>query len=47
MLSTPVISDDQIKDFLHDGYLVLRQAFDADEMKLIETWAREMAAWPE
>ncbi len=47
MLSTPVISDDQIKNFLHDGYLILRQAFDADEMKLIETWAREMAAWPE
>jgi ectoine hydroxylase-related dioxygenase (phytanoyl-CoA dioxygenase family) len=47
MLSTPVISDDQIKDFEHDGYLVLKQAFDADEMKLIETWAREMAAWPE
>jgi len=47
MLSTPVISDDQIKDFLHHGYLVLRQAFDADEMNLIETWAREMAAWPE
>ena len=47
MLSTPVISDDQIKDFEHDGYLVLKQAFDADEMNLIETWAREMAAWPE
>ena len=47
MLSTPVISDDQIKDFEHDGYLILRQAFDADEMKRIETWAREMAAWPE
>ncbi len=47
MLSTPVISDDQIKDFEHDGYLILRQAFDGGEMKLIETWTREMAARPE
>ncbi len=47
MLSTPVISDDQIKDFEQNGYLVLRQAFDADEMKLIETWAGEMVARPE
>ncbi len=47
MLSTPVISDDQIKDFERNGYLILGQAFDADEMKLIETWAGEMAACPE
>ena len=47
MLSTPVISDDQIKDFEQNGYLILRQAFDADEMRLIEIWIREMTALPE
>ena len=47
MLSTPVISDDQIKDFEQNGYLILRQAFDADEMRLIEIWTQEMTALPE
>lgn len=47
MLSTPVISNDQIKDFEQNGYLILRQAFDADEMRLIEIWTQEMTALPE
>jgi len=47
MLNTPVLNDEQIEAFENDGYLVLRQAFDADEMKLIDTWAREMASMPE
>jgi len=47
MLSTPVLSDEQIDTFKNDGYLVLRQAFDAEEMTRIETWARELVALPE
>ena len=47
MLSTPIITDEQIETFERDGYLVLRQGFNADEMALIDTWTRELLALPE
>lgn len=47
MLNTPVLSDEQIETFERHGYLVLSQAFDPEEVKLIDTWTRELAALPE
>ena len=47
MLSTPTLSDGQIEAFDRDGYLIVRQAFDAGEMNLIDTWTRELLALPE
>jgi 2-aminoethylphosphonate dioxygenase len=47
MLRTPVLTDSQLNDFKRDGYLVLRQAFDAPAMALIEQWTREIAEAPE
>ncbi|MDA0306426.1 MAG: phytanoyl-CoA dioxygenase family protein [Proteobacteria bacterium] len=47
MLHTPVISDEQIDFFKNDGFLVLRQGFDADEMKQIDTWTKELVGLPE
>ena len=47
MLNTPVITDEQMRAFERDGYLVMRGAFDEDEMALIDTWTRELLAKPE
>ena len=47
MLGTPVITDAQAADFERDGYLVVRCAFDASEMRDIESWARELSERPE
>lgn len=47
MLSTPTITDEQKEAFERDGYLVLRQAFDADEMALIDAWTDEVLTLPE
>jgi len=47
MLHTPVISDEQIDAFKNDGFLVVRQGFDADEMKQIDTWTKELVGLPE
>jgi len=47
MLHTPVISDEQIDAFKNDGFLVVRQGFDADEMKQIDTWTKELVDLPE
>jgi len=47
MLTTPIITDDQIEAFGRDGYLVLRQGFGATDMALIDTWTHELLAMPE
>lgn len=47
MLNTPILSDEQIETFERDGYLIVSQAFNPEEMNLIDTWTREMAARPE
>jgi len=47
MLNTPVLSAENIEAFERDGFLVLRQAFDADEMARIDDWTRELSARPE
>ncbi len=47
MVSTPVLTEQQIGDFHRDGYVVVRGGFDAAEMKPIEGWTRELAERPE
>ncbi|MDD9878095.1 MAG: phytanoyl-CoA dioxygenase family protein [Magnetovibrio sp.] len=47
MLTTPVLTDDQLQAFKDDGFLIARGAFDADEMALISAWSDEMLARPE
>ena len=47
MLNTPIITDEQMRAFERDGYLVMRGAFNEDEMALIDTWTRELLARPE
>lgn len=47
MLHTPTLSDEQRSDFERDGFVVVRAAFDGDEMRRIEGWTRELAALPE
>lgn len=47
MLSTPILTDKQIEAFEHDGYLIVRQGFDAGEMDLIDAWTKDLLAKPE
>lgn len=47
MLTTPVLTDDQLESFKHDGFLVARGAFSAADMKLIEAWTQEVLNMPE
>ncbi len=47
MLSTPVITEDDIQTFQNDGFLVLRGAFNAEEMAQIDGWTHELLALPE
>ena len=47
MLSTPILTDKQIEAFEHDGYLIVRQGFDAGEMDLIDAWTKDLLAMPE
>jgi hypothetical protein len=47
MLTTPIIANEQIEAFQRDGYLVLRQGFNAGDMALIDMWTHELSAMPE
>lgn len=47
MISTPALSDQQVKDFHEDGYLVVRGAFNAHEIGEIAAWTEELAGRPE
>jgi|TARA_Y100000294_G_C8487843_1_gene309507 hypothetical protein len=47
MLNTPIITDEHREAFERDGYLVIRGAFNEDEMALIDSWTRELLARPE
>jgi 2-aminoethylphosphonate dioxygenase len=47
MLRTPVLTESQLNEFRRDGYLMLRQAFDAPAMARVEQWTCEIAEAPE
>ncbi|MEX2009953.1 MAG: phytanoyl-CoA dioxygenase family protein [Dongiaceae bacterium] len=46
-MRVPVLTDAQIGAHRRDGFVALRAAFDAAEMRRIEGWAAEAAAMPE
>ncbi|MBT4218422.1 MAG: phytanoyl-CoA dioxygenase family protein [Rhodospirillaceae bacterium] len=46
-MKTPILSNEQIKAFKNDGYVVLRGGFDADEMTRVEQWASDVETMPE
>ena len=47
MPTVPVLTDTQIGAYERDGFVALRAAFDAAEMRRITAWAAEAAALPE
>lgn len=47
MLRTPRLSDKHIQIFNQDGFLILRQAFNIEEMESLVSWSDEMLARPE
>ena len=47
MIRKPVLTEGQIADFARQGYLLVPKAFDNADMKLVETWTRELVALPE
>ncbi len=47
MLTTPVLTPEQVDSFHRDGFVVARGAFDDEEMRRIEAWTRELAEMPE
>ena len=47
MLETPVLTNAQIVDFNRDGFVVVREAFGAQDVQTIDAWSRELAALPE
>ncbi len=47
MLQTPVLTDQQVREFGKNGYLVVRSAFSSNETAKIETWTRELTETPE
>ena len=47
MLNTSILTDTQIQTFHDDGFLILRGAFDTNDMASIVTWCDEMVERPE
>lgn len=47
MLHTPVLTEDQVKEFQNQGFLVVRGAFSPEEISQVERWTTEVSAWPE
>ncbi len=47
MLQTPILTEQNLKDYERDGFVVVRSAFNAADMAKIERWTVELAALPE
>ena len=47
MLRTPVLADQHLGDFARDGYVLVRNGFDAAEAEQIQAWTQELAEFPE
>ena len=47
MLTTPILSQDQIDEFRKDGFVVVRHAFNDGDMKQLLQWAEEVEIQPE
>lgn len=47
MNTHPILSDEQIRQFAEDGYLIVRGLYDAETMQSVASWTEEVAAMPE
>ena len=47
MLNTPILTNTEIQTFQNDGFLILRGAFDTNDMVSISSWCDEMIKRPE
>lgn len=47
MLSTPVINEQQINDFKKNGFLLVKNGFNQEDISTIESWTTELADMPE
>lgn len=47
MLQTPELTEQNLKDFERDGFVIVRNAFNAEDIAKIEQWTVELAALPE
>jgi hypothetical protein len=47
MLQTPVLTEQNLKDYEHDGFVVVCNAFNAEDAARIEKWTVELAELPE
>jgi ectoine hydroxylase-related dioxygenase (phytanoyl-CoA dioxygenase family) len=47
MLTTLVLSPQQLEEYQRDGFVIARSAFSNTDMRQIESWTRELAALPE
>ncbi len=47
MNTHPILSDEQIRQFAEDGYLIVRGLYDAETMQSVARWTDEVAAMPE
>src|SRR5262245_39408388 len=46
-IGSRMLTEQQIADFTRDGYLVVRDVFDAPTVAVIDRWTRELAEAPE
>ena len=47
MLQTPELTEQNLKDYERDGFVVVRNAFNAEDAAKIEQWTVEVAKLPE
>jgi len=47
MLQIPVLTDHNLKDYERDGFVIVRNAFNAEDIAKIEPWTVELAELPE
>ena len=47
MLSTPVLTENQVATFKRDGFVVVPGGFSPEQARTIDTWTRELTALPE
>ena len=47
MLSVPVLNDEQIQQFKTDGFLIVKQGFNPEEIEKITGWTTELSEMPE
>ena len=47
MLNTPILNQEQIKQFKRDGFLIIKNGFNQYDVDAIESWTTELANMPE